>query len=156
MFKLQKVRAHCDIPCKIYDPAVAQVAALSVVRLLDLIQEIDVSNKDMATLGQLSRLVSEKETEARIVKEEVMIIWGDYFKEPQIDAFPEIHILIHSLMQTASKCKQNIDPSNGNKLIEQLNRFTEIFWETKGVQTKLVIAPYPPALPIIQPVLEDA
>ena len=39
MFLLRTVKAHCDIPCKIYDPAISQVAALSVVRLLDLIEE---------------------------------------------------------------------------------------------------------------------
>ena len=41
MFKIKKVDAHCDIPCAVYDPAVAQFAALSVVRFLDLIGEMD-------------------------------------------------------------------------------------------------------------------
>ena len=36
--------AHCDIPCKIYDPATAQIAALTVIRLLDLIQELSAKN----------------------------------------------------------------------------------------------------------------
>lgn len=40
MLKLRGVAAHCDIPCKIYDPAVAQVSALSVVRLMDIIAEV--------------------------------------------------------------------------------------------------------------------
>ncbi len=155
MLKIQSVRAHCDIPCKIYDPSVAQVAALSVARLLDLIHEVNLINGGTSSAAQLSRLVTEKETEAGLVKKEVMIIWGDYFKEPQIQQFPEIHSLVHSLMQIASKCKQNIDPENGDELIRQLNRFAEIFWETKGVPTHLVTAPYPPSLPIIQPVLEN-
>ena len=34
MFKLPI--AHCDIPCKIYDPAAAQYAVLSVIRIIDL------------------------------------------------------------------------------------------------------------------------
>lgn len=28
--------AHCDIPCKIYDPGPALIAALTVVRMTDL------------------------------------------------------------------------------------------------------------------------
>tara|TARA_B100001996_G_scaffold344158_1_gene299746 strand:+ start:119 stop:589 length:471 start_codon:yes stop_codon:yes gene_type:complete len=156
MLDIQSVSAHCDIPCKIYDPAVAQVAALSIARLLDLIQEVNLNGDSLAANAQLSRLVAEKEAEARIVKEEVMIIWGDYFKEPQLEKFPETHELVHSLMQIASKCKQSVDPENGNELIKQLNRFTEIFWATKGVATHLVVAPYPPALQIIKPVLENA
>ena len=35
--KIRDVKAHCDIPCAVYDPGVAQNAALSVVRFLDLI-----------------------------------------------------------------------------------------------------------------------
>ena len=155
MLNFQTVSAHCDIPCKIYDPGIAQVAALSVARLLDLIQEINLGSDSHAANARLSRLVAEKETEARLVKEEVMIIWGDYFKAPQIKQFPEVHELVHSVMQIASKCKQNIDPENGNELIRQLNRFAEIFWDTKGVATHLVMAPYPPSLPIIQPILEN-
>jgi len=34
MFNLSVAHAHCDIPCKIYDPMVAQVSALSVARLV--------------------------------------------------------------------------------------------------------------------------
>ena len=30
--------AHCDIPCGIYDPHAAQIAALTVVRMVQLIQ----------------------------------------------------------------------------------------------------------------------
>ena len=37
--KIRDVKAHCDIPCAVYDPGVAQYAALSVVRFLDLIDK---------------------------------------------------------------------------------------------------------------------
>ena len=40
MFNISKVQAHCDIPCKVYDPYIAQYAALSVIRLIDLIEEM--------------------------------------------------------------------------------------------------------------------
>jgi nickel superoxide dismutase len=46
MFNIPKASAHCDIPCKIYDPAAAQYAVLSVIRFLDLINEIDDTNMD--------------------------------------------------------------------------------------------------------------
>ena len=32
--------AHCDIPCGIYDPHAAQVAALTTVRMCQLIQAL--------------------------------------------------------------------------------------------------------------------
>ena len=37
MFKINTVQAHCDIPCKVYDPSVIQYSALSIVRFMDLI-----------------------------------------------------------------------------------------------------------------------
>jgi nickel superoxide dismutase len=32
--------AHCDVPCKIYDPITAQIATLSTIRFMDLINEL--------------------------------------------------------------------------------------------------------------------
>lgn len=154
MFKIKKAKAHCDIPCKIYDPAVIQIAALSVVRLLDLINELDLSSKE--NQAELSRLVTEKEKQANIVKEEVRIIWGDYFKDTQIEAYPEVHSLVHSIMLQGSKCKQKIERENGESLVSLVNEFSEIFWQTKGIEIQRVLAPYPPGLEIVHPILEVA
>ena len=41
MLNFKTAQAHCDIPCKIYDPSTAQLAALSCVRLMDLIKEVE-------------------------------------------------------------------------------------------------------------------
>ena len=81
---VKKASAHCDIPCKIYDPCVAQIAALSVIRFMDIIAEL--AKKDSLALAdhaQLSRLLAEKETHAEKVKHEIRVIWGDYIKQPQ-------------------------------------------------------------------------
>ena len=152
MVKIEEANAHCDIPCKIYDPAVVQVAALSVVRILDIISELEESSK--GNQSELARLTIEKENQARIVKDEIRIIWGDYFKDPQIELYPNIHSLVHSIMMSGSKCKQSIDRQNGLDLVELVNEFTEAFWGTKDVKTQRVIAPYPPALEVVQPILE--
>ena len=154
MVKIEEANAHCDIPCKIYDPAVVQVAALTVVRILDIISELEESSK--GNQSELARLAIEKENQARIVKDEIRIIWGDYFKDPQIEMYPNIHSLVHSIMMSGSKCKQSIDRQNGLDLVEQVNEFTEAFWGTKDVKTQRVIAPYPPALEVVQPILEVA
>ena len=155
MFQIKNVYAHCDIPCKIYDPAVSLVAALSVVRLTDILLEID----DLSSLdsqSKLARVVVQKEDEAQKVKDEVNIIWGDYFKEPQLEAFPETHEIVHGIMRLGSKCKQEVSREAAEELLRELNRFVDIFWKTKDIETKTVIAPYPPALPMVVPILESA
>ena len=156
MFNIPIAKAHCDIPCKIYDPAVIQYSTLSIVRFIDLINEINDSNPTPAKIAQLSRLTSQKEEHAREVKDEISTIWGDYFKTPQIEKFPQIHELVHNIMQDASKCKQELKRENAEKLLKNVNVFTQIFWSTKNIETKLYISPYPPELEIVCPILKDA
>ena len=155
MIGIRTVSAHCDIPCKIYDPAIFLVAGLSVARLMDLIQEESNKLSDLKSKAQLVRLVAEKEEQARIVKSEVNTIWGDYFKSPQLEQFPGTHSLVHEIMQMASKCKQVVDPQNAEDLINLLNKFAESFWASKGIETQMVKAPYPPGLAIIMPLLQS-
>jgi nickel superoxide dismutase len=145
MFKFPEAQAHCDIPCKIYDPCVAQFAALSIVRLMDLIAEFGDLNTP-----QLARLISQKESHAAQVKHDVTTIWGDYFKQPQI------HKVTHGIMQAASKCKQGSVRDDGVELLSQLNQFAELFWHSSDIPTESVIAPYPPALEVVHPVLAHA
>ena len=82
MFGIKEVQAHCDIPCKIYDPATAQIAVLSVIRLLDLISELGDAATSTTDSAQLARLTDQKESHAASVKHDIATIWGDYFKAP--------------------------------------------------------------------------
>ena len=150
---VEEASAHCDIPCKIYDPAAAQIAALTVLRMIDLIEE----NRDVAAesdagyLNTMIRLVLVKEEHCTSVKKEVRIIWGDYFKSPQFERFPEIHTLTHSIMMLASACKQQVDRDKALKLVEAVNRFAEVFWASKDVAVKRATCPYPPSVEVVYP-----
>ena len=154
--KIKEAQAHCDIPCKIYDAVVIQIAALTVVRILDIIEEKKLDTSKIDDVSELARLTLEKENQAKIVKDETRIIWGDYFKQPQIEVFPNVHELVHSIMMQGSKCKQSLDRENATKLVDLVNDFSEIFWKTKDVPTIRVTAPYPPALEMVVPKFSDA
>ena len=59
-YPLTKAQAHCDIPCKIYDPSPAQIAALTVLRMVDLIEETEKAangKTDTAYLNSMIRFV---------------------------------------------------------------------------------------------------
>ena len=150
----EKASAHCDIPCKIYDPTPAQIATLTVIRMLDLIAELEGKTLTLAEQAKLARLVQEKEQHAAKVKEEVRVIWGDYFKQPQFDQVPGIHELVHSIMLQASKCRQEIGRENGLELLTLVNQFAQAFWTTKGVVTFSAPCPYPPAEQVVYPKLD--
>lgn len=153
-FTFKNADAHCDIPCKIYDPCTAQVAALSIIRLMDLIAELGAKETlTLADHAQLARLVAEKEIHATKVKDEVRVIWGDYFKQPQFELFPDTHTLVHTIMLTGSACKQHIGRKNGEKLLTLVNEFANAFWSTKGISTYTAECPYPPAMQVTYPKL---
>lgn len=148
--------AHCDIPCKIYDTSTAQICVLSMIRMVDLIEEINA--KETATPAdrfQQIRLVNEKEAHGIQLKEEIRVIWGDYFKQPQIDKYPDIHKLVHNIMMQASKVKQGVNRDEALKLLALVNEFSTIFWETKGVSTYVAVCPYPPSLEVVYPKLAE-
>ena len=152
--KLPQVHAHCDIPCKIYDPALAQIAALSVARLLDIMAEASAAKAgELETQNTIVRCVIRKEEEAEKVKQEIRIIWGDYFKTPHFKEYGEIDDLTHQIMQKASACKQSIHCNDGHDLVNLINQFAEIFWHTREIKTVRRICPYPPSLETVYPCL---
>jgi nickel superoxide dismutase len=151
----KRAKAHCDIPCGIYDPITAQIAALTVVRMIDLINDLESKNlnHDAAYQNSLSRYINVKEEHAEKVKHEIRVIWGDYIKPPHIEKHPEINQLVQNIFQLGSKCRQTIDRELALQLVESINQFAEIFWETKGISTKRAKAPYLPSLDLVYPVL---
>ena len=148
--------AHCDIPCKIYDPIVAQISVLTMIRMVDLIEELDApsGDKDAHYFSTLARFIAQKEEHGAKLKQEIHTIWGDYIKQPQLEKFPELHALVHSIMLKASHCKQKIDKPATLELLGLVNRFAEIFWESKAVATTKAICPYPPAQEVVYPKLD--
>ena len=135
-----RASAHCDIPCGIYDPHYAQVAALSVIRMNQLIEALEPPAMEKAArdkyMHALARYTAVKESHAEIVKHEIRIIRGDFFKP---DNSPDnIGELTDGIMKTASAARQNIDADAANKLLDLVNQFAEAFWKAKGVETKRV------------------
>ena len=152
---IDTISAHCDIPCKIYDPINAQIAVLTMIRIIDLIEELDTSSDaSLNDKAQFVRLITQKEEHGLKVKDDIRVIWGDYFKQPQFDKFPEIHQLTHSIMLDCSKTKQNLDKTNALELLNKVNKFAEIFWKSKNVEIYRAICPYPPQQEVVYPDLK--
>ena len=148
-FDFEKAKAHCDVPCGIYDPITAQIAALTVVRMIDLMDGLEGSGKDVD--NSMSRYIAVKEEHAEKAKHEVRVIWGDYIKAQHVEQFPELNDLTHKIMQLGSKSRQTKDRAAAVEFVEAINKFAEIFWATKGVKTKRAKAPYAPALEMVYP-----
>ena len=157
VFLPQTVFAHCDVPCGIYDPHLAQVAAHTVLRMTNMIDELQASSPEppfeerKRIISQISRLTKVKEEHAELVKHEIRVIWGDYLKDEHLKQHKAIHQLVFKIMKQASVARQNVDIKAANELLEMVQMFAEIFWETKDRRTQRIKSGYPTDGEIVLP-----
>jgi nickel superoxide dismutase len=155
-FHFEAVDAHCDIPCGIYDPHHALIGALTVIRMVDLINESVKEHGNIETAefhNSMARYIAVKEEHAELTKHEIRVIWGDFIKEAHVDQFPQLHGLVHKIMQLGSKNRQTVDRETAVALLEAVNEFSEIFWQIKGIKTKRVKSPYSVSEDMVLPAL---
>ena len=100
-FHFERARAHCDIPCGIYDPSTAQIAALTVVRMVDLMADLEAKGgeKDRAYTNSMGRYVAVKEEHAEKAKHEIRI--GVAFKTAPLEFLRMI--VVHELAHLKEK-----------------------------------------------------
>lgn len=150
--------AHCDVPCGIYDPHEAQMAAHTVLRMTAMIEALKASSKEppfeerKRIISQVARLTRVKEDHAEIVKHQVRVIWGDYFKAEHLESFKDLHEVIFKIMKQASLARQNVDVKACEELLSQVLKFAEIFWSSKDRKTKRIASGYPTEGEVVVPV----
>lgn len=116
--------AHCDLPCGVYDPALARIEADSVKACQEKFQA-----SDDPVFRQ--RAVQIKEERAELVKHHLWVLWTDYFKPNHLEAHPGLHDLFWKATKLAGESKKSQDPSQGQQLLDAIAEIDRIFWETK-------------------------
>ena len=61
----------------------------------------------------------------------MLIIWGDYFKPPHLEKFPQVHEMVWNLVKLAGANKQTVDASSAAQLRVKMKEFADLFWESK-------------------------
>jgi nickel superoxide dismutase len=120
------VRAHCDLPCGVYDPAQARIEAESIKMIIQKVAEN--SDADFRT-----RAILIKEQRAELVKHHLWVLWTDYFKPPHFEKYPELHGLFNEATKLAgaSGAKGSLDADVAQKLLDKIAEIDKVFWETK-------------------------
>ena len=131
------VYAHCDIPCGIYDPYPAQIAAHTIIRMTKLLQEAG------SDAHKIARITHVKEEHGGKVEEEIETLWADYFKEEHLKEYPELSDLILKTIKLSGKVRQEINIEAANELLENVQKIAEIFWKTKGMEPVRIPSGYP-------------
>src|SRR5882672_1557451 len=94
---IETADAHCDVPCGVYDPASAALAAKTVAVLAKKIVDLPAPAASAAAPEQkafentITRMVQVKEEHAQLCKKELLILWTDFFKPQHLELFPDLH-----------------------------------------------------------------
>ncbi|MBI3282806.1 superoxide dismutase, Ni [Candidatus Curtissbacteria bacterium] len=157
VFKPHVAYAHCDIPCGIYDPHEAQMAAHTIIRMTSMINELQASSGNppfderKRIISQIARLTRVKEDHAELLKSQVRIIWGDYFKSEHLAKHKKLSDLVFTIMKQASKVRQEVNLEEAHSLLLSVQKFSQIYWDTKGRKTVRAKSGYPTEGEIVLP-----
>jgi nickel superoxide dismutase len=121
------VRAHCDLPCGVYDPEQARIEAESCHKIL----EKYAANEDPTFRG---RAIHIKEERAELVKHHLDVLWHDYFKPEHLEKYPDLHDTFWKATKQASKVKQSLDAGAARELLSMIDTIDEMWKGTGGAE----------------------
>ena len=135
--KKYDIHAHCDGPCGVYDPSSARIAAeavLSMTKKMIALESPDSGNKEAVAnyVNTMSRYASIKEQEAQKAKDEVLLLWTDFFKPEHLEANPDLHDTFWKAAKLCSACKVELSLDHANELLDAVKNIHTIFWGVKG------------------------
>ena len=144
LFVLPEVvaEAHCDIPCGIYDPTAAKIAAMTVLRMVLQVNELHppinfpkiLDEHAMKSFANgMMRRIAVKEQHAELCKRELLILWTDFFKVEHLEKAPKLHEIFWQAAKLCSKNKQEVSEDAARQLIAAVDEIARTFYEIKGV-----------------------
>jgi nickel superoxide dismutase len=140
--RILEAQAHCDVPCGIYDPFSAALAAKTVVTMAKKITELPVPGpsakpeEQKAFENTVTRMVKTKEDHAQICKQELLILWTDYFKPQHLDLFPDLHTTFWNAAKLCSYNKQHVDVAKAEELQAAVAKIAEMFAKAQAAAKK--------------------
>ena len=142
---VEEAEAHCDGPCGIYDPAAARITGEAVrsmtKKMLALTPPDATDGEAMARyLNTMSRYAAIKEEQAHKTKEELLVLWTDYFKPPHLEKYPELHTIFWEAAKLCSATKVEVSAQHADELMDAIEKIHNIFWATKGREVDWVLA----------------
>jgi len=130
LFTLKTVDAHCDIPCGIYETDTMTHSTETCKRMLQKIEELGEIDS-VEKQNTLIRSVMNKEKHAQKVKDELYILWSDYFKPEHLEKFPDLHDKIWKTVKQASTVKQTVSMDEVQKLSDMVHDVAHLFADSK-------------------------
>ena len=133
----QEVAAHCDGPCGVYDPASARIAAEAAVSMTKKIAAMTPPEGNDAAAwaaynNTMTRYIAIKEEQAHLAKEELLVLWTDYFKPVHLEKHPNVHEIFWKAAKLCSAVKVEVSLQHADELMDAIKEIHELFWSTKN------------------------
>ena len=139
---IEPLYAHCDVPCGIYDPHLAAVSAKTVYTMNKKLTDLPTPgsnaspNEVLEHRNTIVRMVQTKEAHAQLCKQELLILWTDYFKPEALSMFPDLHETFWKAAKLCSYNKQHVDLAKSQELMDAVAKISDIFQKAEAAKKK--------------------
>ena len=141
-FGLNKIHAHCQVPCGIYDDAVRIIQirehVTTIEKAMNKIEQLTSDESSAQNFNQLVRWINTKEEHATFIQS----IIADYFLAQRIkpkknneagrQKYVDQTLLLQQIIVAAMKSKQTVDKSEPGLVSTLLNQFVELYFNEHG------------------------
>ncbi|MDP6334395.1 MAG: superoxide dismutase, Ni [Candidatus Poseidoniaceae archaeon] len=144
-FEPIEAEAHCDGPCGVYDPASARIAGEAVQSMTKKMLALECPDTNdsasmAAYLNTMSRYASIKEEEAQKCKDELLVLWTDFFKPQHLESIPNLHDIFWNAAKLCSACKVEVSSAHAQELMDACEEIHNLFWSAKGLDVPWIRA----------------
>ena len=141
-FGLNKIHAHCQVPCGIYDDAVRIIQirehVTTIEKAMNKIEQLTSDESSAQNFNQLVRWINTKEEHATFIQS----ITADYFLAQRIkpkknneagrQQYIDQTLLLQQIIVSAMKSKQTVDKSEPGLVSTLLNQFVQLYFNEHG------------------------
>lgn len=123
-------RAHCEIPCGIYDDELRlKLIAEHITTIEKAMTEIvSLAAQNPVNYNQISRWVANKDDHANLLQEIVSQYFMTQRIKPDMEKYSEKLSTLHRMLVAAMKCKQTTEKSNVEELRSLLEEFEVLYF----------------------------
>ena len=93
-----------------------------------------------AYINTMSRYAAIKEEEAQKCKDELLVLWTDFFKPQHLESNPDLHTTFWMAAKLCSACKVEVSEQHAQELMDAVEDIHNMFWATKGREVSWVRA----------------
>ena len=101
-------------------------------KMLALEENHSSDSNSAAYINTMSRYAAIKEEEAQKCKDELLVLWTDFFKPQHLEGNPDLHNTFWQAAKLCSACKVEVSAVHAQELMDAIEGIHNMFWAAKG------------------------